>query len=77
MRLTMKLPGNCLLAAAVAAVCGQRFRAGRNAAGRLHFYWLDRNGRAREFYKQGASRKTYLQNAFYFGEVRRNPKLDV
>ncbi|MDR6292367.1 hypothetical protein E9232_004907 [Inquilinus ginsengisoli] len=73
----MRLPGNCLLAAVVAAICGRRFRQCRNPAGRLHFYWLDRTGAAWEFYKQGASKKTYMQNALYLGEVRRNPKLDT
>ena len=38
---------------------------------RLHFYWQDRQGRSWEFYKRGASGRTYLQNSFYLGEIKR------
>lgn len=48
----------------------------RNRTGRLHFYWVMAEGRAWEFYGQGASRRGYLGNAVYFGQIRRCPALD-
>lgn len=70
------IPGNCLLMAMLACLFGYRFASMRNRTGRLHFFWRDGEGRAFEFYKAGASRRTYLQNAFYFGSIKRAPALD-
>lgn len=70
----MRFPGNCLI---VALVCGGlRIRVMRNRRGRLHFYWVDRNGSAWEFYTKGASAHGYLRNALRIGEIRRVPSLD-
>jgi len=70
----MKFPGNRLCVAFIAALRpGTRFRTGRNRMGRLHFYWTDRHGKSWEFYKKGASRRTYLQNSLYIGEIKRIP----
>lgn len=68
----MRFPGNCILVALYFSfVPGNRLRVKRNRAGRWHYYWTDRSGRSWEFYKKGASSRTYLQNAFYLGEIRR------
>ena len=67
-----RFPGNCLLVSLLmAARPGNRMRTKRNRMGRLHFYWSDAQGRSWEFYKRGASGRTYIQNAVYFGEIRR------
>ena len=68
----MKLPGNCLIVSLImAAIPGNKLRTKRNRMGRMHFYWQDRQGRSWEFYKRGASGRTYLQNSFYLGEIKR------
>lgn len=68
----MKFPGNCLVVSIVASLRpGTRFRMDRNRMGRWHFFWTDAEGRSWEFYKKGASGKTYLQNSFYVGEIKR------
>jgi hypothetical protein len=67
----MKFPGNCLLVSlAMAAIPGNRLCKKRNRMGRMHFYWSSADGRSWEFYKRGASGKTYLQNSFYIGEIK-------
>lgn len=69
----MIVPGNCLLAAICAKACAPRrvrVVTMRNRAGRVHFMW-ERDGELFEFYTPGASRCTYLQNAFRLGEIRR------
>ena len=68
----MRFPGNCLVVSLIAAsLPGNRLATKRNRMGRRHFYWKDRQGRSWEFYKRGASGKTYLQNSFYIGEIKR------
>jgi hypothetical protein len=68
----MKFPGNCLIVSLIAsALPGNRLRMKRNRMGRIHFYWQDKDGRSWEFYKRGASGRNYLQNSFYFGEIKR------
>lgn len=68
----MKFLGNCLCVSLIASLRpGNRFRIGSNRLGRLHFFWTDRDGRSWEFYKKGASGKTYLQNSLYIGEIKR------
>lgn len=68
----MRFPGNCLLVALLGSIPpGARLHGKRNRSNRLHFYWTDRSGRSWEFYKKGASTRTYLQNLLYVGEVRR------
>ena len=71
----MRFPANCL---AVALLRGHvRTHAMRNRAGRLHYFWRDRDGLAWEFYAQGRSRRSYLANLLYVGEVRRMPSHDA
>jgi len=73
----MKFPGNCLIVSVIAvAVGGGRMRYVRNAAGRIHFYWVDRNGWAFEFYTRGASRHGYLRNSLRMGTIERCPARD-
>lgn len=68
----MKFPGNCAVVAVVASwLPGNSLHWKRNASGRWHVYWKDRQGRSWEFYKKGASKRTYFQNALYVGEVKR------
>lgn len=68
----MRFPGNCLIVSlAMAALPGNHLRVKRNRLGRWHVFWSDEQGREFEFYKKGASGKTYLQNAFYVGEIKR------
>lgn len=68
----MRFPGNCLIVALIyAEVPGNRLRMKRNRMGRWHFYWTDADGRDWEFYRKGASGRTYLQNALYVGEIKR------
>jgi hypothetical protein len=70
--MAMKFPGNCLLIAILASCKpGNVLQWKRNASGRMHVYWKDQYGHAWEFYKKGASKRTYLQNAFYVGEIKR------
>lgn len=67
----MKFPGNCLIVSlAMSIVPGRRLQVKRNRMGRLHFFWKAADGRSWEFYKRGASGKTYLQNSFYIGEIK-------
>lgn len=72
----MALIGNCLLLAFTFALLGCRPRFMRNRRGRWHAYWLDHEGRAWEFYARGAAARSYWQNAWYRGRVRRCPTLD-
>jgi hypothetical protein len=68
----VKFPGNCLCVALLASLRpGTRLRIGRNRMGRKHFYWTDQHGRSWEFYKKGASGRTYFQNSLYIGEIKR------
>ena len=68
----MRFPGNCLIVSIIAAAFpGNALKWKRNRLGRVHFYWKDKKGRSWEFYKRGASGKTYLQNSLYIGEVKR------
>jgi len=68
----MRFPANCLIVSlAMAAFPGNRLRTKRNRMGRLHLYWSDARGRSWEFYKRGASSRTYLHNALYVGEIKR------
>jgi hypothetical protein len=69
-----RFPANCLLVAVLAG--GPRMRMMHNRSGRLHFYWIDQHGLAWEFYTKGASRCSYLRNAFRFGEIKRMPSGD-
>ncbi|MGG3814221.1 hypothetical protein ABEV34_21615 [Methylorubrum rhodesianum] len=71
----MRFPANCL---AVALLRGHvRTRAMRNRTGRLHYFWRDRDGLAWEFYAPGRSRRSYLANLLYVGEVQRMPSHDA
>lgn len=74
----MLFPGNCLLVAMLGAIPpGARLHGTVNQSGRRHFYWTDRHGFSWEFYKKGASSRTYLQNLLYIGEIRRTlPKTE-
>lgn len=68
----MKFPGNCLVVSLIASVKpGNKLRCDRNRMGRWHVFWQDSSGRSWEFYKKGASGRTYLQNSLYIGEIRR------
>lgn len=68
----MKFPGNCLCVSLIAAALpGNKLKICRNRSGRMHFYWRDKYGRSWEFYKKGASQRTYLKNSIYVGEVCR------
>lgn len=68
----LRFPANCLIVSLAASLLpGNRFAWKRNKAGRVHFFWRDSCGRSWEFYKAGSSRKGYLQNALYLGEVKR------
>lgn len=69
--------GNCLLFAAMFTLLGGRLRWCRNRRGRVHFFWLDRDGRAWEFAAPGAGDRTYLRNLFYAGVLRRAPSRDA
>ena len=67
----MRFPGNCLIVALAAVLKdGSRLYWKRNKVGRVHFYWRTKDGRRWEFYKRGASSRSYLQNAIYIGEIR-------
>lgn len=68
--------GNCLLFAVMFTALGGRLRWCRNRRGRLHFYWLDCDGKAWEFAGPGAGDRTYLGNIFYRGTLRRAPSRD-
>ena len=71
----MRFPANCL---AVALLRGHvRTRAMRNRAGRLHYFWRDRDGLAWEFYAPCRSRRSYLANLLYVGQVERMPSHDA
>lgn len=68
----MRFPGNCVLVSLCAALMpGNRIRWKRNRCGRWHVFWQDRNGKTWEFYRKGASGRTYLRNLIYVGEVKR------
>jgi hypothetical protein len=68
----MRFPGNCFVVSVIAALLpGKRLWYGRNRMGRIHFFWKDKYGRSWEFYKRGASSKTYLQNSIYIGEIKK------
>lgn len=49
----------------------------RDRRGNLHSYWLDREGKAREFYTKGASSWPLWKRAIRIGEIRRCPSYDV
>ncbi len=49
----------------------------RDRRGNLHSYWLDRDGKAREFYTKGASAWPIWRRAFRMGEIRRCPSYDL
>lgn len=53
-----------------------RIRTLRNRSGRVHFYWVDKDGLAHEFYAKGASRRSYWRNSLYRGTSERVPSLD-
>ena len=68
----MRFPGNCLVVALIASLRpGNRMYRCRNRTGRLHFFWVDRKGRAWEFYTKGASQRPYWRNALTIGEIQR------
>lgn len=68
----MRFPANCLVVAAIASLRpGNSMRWKRNRSGRVHFYWIDSNGRSWEFYTKGASGETYWRNSLRLGDIKR------
>jgi hypothetical protein len=72
----MAVRGNCILAVVAHLLLGCRMRVMRNRSGLWHLYWVDNSGQAWELYAKGASRRTYIQNAWYRGHIKRCPALD-
>lgn len=64
---------NCLLMALLAATGGAKIRRRPTTT---HFYWIDRDGEAWDFYPRNVPLLRFPKNLLYLGYIRRRERWD-